>query len=243
MFSMEIEAGAKKILEDLTSAGFEAAIVGGAVRDILMGKKVQDWDFATNAKPQEIQKIFPKSFYSNRFGTVGIVVGSETFEITTYRMEQKYTDRRHPDVIVWTQTLEEDLARRDFTINAIALRLRSGQALRYAPAKGEARQGRQGKSLDLVDPFDGQKDLKNKIVRTVGDPNERFAEDALRLLRAVRFAATLDFAIEKKTLAAIKKNARLLEGISGERVSLMSVLVSSRKAQSATIFMTLAPIV
>ena len=170
---------------------------------------MSDWDLATNARPEEILKLFKNAFYNNRFGTVGVPlrvkgqgsrVRGQIVQITTYRKEEKYTDKRHPDVIVWGKTLDEDLARRDFTINAMALR--------YA----------QGKPLQLVDPYDGQKDLKNKIIKTVGDPNKRFGEDALRLLRAVRFATTLGFKIEEKTLSAIKKNAELLLAISGERI-------------------------
>src|SRR3990172_10249527 len=149
MIDKKIEA----ILNKFEVAHFEVAVVGGAVRDILQKKDVSDWDLATSAKPEEILKLFAnKSFYNNRFGTVGIKADGEVVEVTTYRKEQRYKDWRHPDVVVWGKSLDEDLARRDFTINAIALR--------YA----------QGKPLQLVDPFDGQKDLKNKIIKTVGDP-------------------------------------------------------------------------
>src|SRR3989344_49221 len=203
------EPGVEKILKKLTSAGFEVVIVGGAVRQILLGQKITDWDLATNAKPEQIQKMFAKSFYNNRFGTVGVPIGdkssmvnseSNIVQITTYRTEEKYTDKRHPDVIVWGKSLEEDLKRRDFTINAMALR--------YA----------QGKLLELVDPFDGQKNFKDKLVKAVGEADKRFTEDALRLLRAVRFATVLNFSIEEKTQTAIKKNAGLLSKISGERI-------------------------
>jgi len=221
---MEIELQVKKILETVANAGFEVAIVGGAVRDILSKQKVVDWDLTTNAKPQEILKLFKNAFYNNRFGTVGVPLENQQpetrnqksiLQITTYRTEEKYTDKRHPDVIVWGKTLEEDLARRDFTINAMALR--------YA----------QGKPLKLVDPYNGQGDFKNKIIRTVGDPKKRFSEDALRLLRAVRFATTLGFKIEEKTLAAIKKNAKLLSEISGERIhdELFKILESDNAAE------------
>src|SRR3989344_3333391 len=214
---MDIDSEVNKILETLTRAGFEVAIVGGAVRQIIVSKPPTDWDLTTNAKPEQILKLFKNVFYNNRFGTVGIQikVKNQIVQITTYRKEEKYTDRRHPDVIVWGKTLDEDLARRDFTINAMALR--------YA----------QGKPLQLVDPYDGQKDLKNKIIKTVGDPNKRFGEDALRLLRAVRFATTLGFKIEEKTLSAIKKNAELLSLISGERIrdELFKILESNRAAE------------
>src|SRR3972149_11080341 len=197
----KIPADIEKIVKKLASSGFEVAIVGGAVRQMLKGEKITDWDLTTNAKPEQIQKLFAKSFYNNRFGTVGIpIADGQVVQITTYRTEEKYSDKRHPDVIVWGKTLEEDLKRRDFTINAMALR--------YA----------QGKLLELVDPFDGQKDFKDKVIRAVGEADKRFAEDALRLLRAVRFATVLNFSIEEKTQTAIKKNAELLSEISGERV-------------------------
>lgn len=197
----DIPSEIEKIVKKLASSGFEVAIVGGAVRQMLRGEKITDWDLTTGAKPEEIQKLFAKSFYNNRFGTVGIpIADGQIVQITTYRTEEKYTDRRHPDVIVWGKSLEDDLKRRDFTINAMALR--------YA----------RGKLLELVDPFDGQKDFKDKIVRAVGEPDKRFAEDALRLLRAVRFATVLGFPIEKKTQTAINKNAKLLSKISGERI-------------------------
>ena len=201
-----IPADIEKIVKTLTSSGFEVAIVGGAVRQMLKGEKITDWDLTTNAKPEQIQKLFAKSFYNNRFGTVGIPLSDgQVVQITTYRTEEKYTDKRHPDVIVWGKSLEEDLKRRDFTINAMALKKVESGKLKV-------------ESFVLVDPFDGQKDLKDKVVRAVGEPDKRFAEDALRLLRAVRFATVLNFSIEKKTQTAIKKNAGLLSKISGERI-------------------------
>ena len=197
----KIPTDIEKIVKKLTTSGFEVTIVGGAVRQMFRGEKITDWDLTTDAKPEETQKLFAKSFYNNRFGTVGVPIpDGQVVQITTYRTEEKYSDKRHPDVIVWGKSLEEDLKRRDFTINSMALR--------YA----------QGKPLKLVDPFDGQKDLKDKIVRAVGEPDKRFAEDALRLLRAVRFAPVLNFSIEKKTQTAIKKNVTLLSKISGERI-------------------------
>lgn len=187
---LKIQEDIKKILNRLQTAGFEAYLVGGCVRDLLMGKTPKDWDICTSALPEEIRKLFKKSFYNNKFGTV-IVLPSKT-EITTFRKEAQYTDKRHPDKIEFTNSLEQDLKRRDFTINAIA--------------------------------FDGQKiinqtkDLKNKIIRTVGRPENRFSEDALRLLRAVRFAVQLDFAIAPKTKKAIKKRHNLLRFIAKERI-------------------------
>lgn len=191
----------RAILEKLQENGFEAFVVGGCVRDLLTDQIPKDWDVTTNAKPEEIQKIFPDSFYENEFGTVGIKTASEdsslqVVETTTYRTESAYSDQRHPDSIKFAIRLEEDLRRRDFTINALAI-------------------DKEGKVTDL---FGGQTDLKKKMVRAVGDPDERFAEDALRLIRAIRFATVLDFAIEAKTLEAIKKNVKLMAKISPERI-------------------------
>ncbi|MEK9146670.1 MAG: CCA tRNA nucleotidyltransferase [Patescibacteria group bacterium] len=209
---MKLDLAVKQILAKLNRAGFEVAVVGGAVRDLLVGSGVVDWDLTTNANPQEILKLFPRGFYNNRFGTVGVPISEDKIvEITTYRKEVGYTDRRHPDKVVWGKTLDEDLGRRDFTINAMALRLRSGQALQSKKQLGIS-------NFQLVDPYDGQKDFKNKIIRAVGDPDRRFGEDALRILRAARFATTLGFKIENKTKAAIQKNAPLLPKISGERI-------------------------
>jgi len=194
------------ILTKLEKAGFEAYIVGGAVRDILMDKTVTDWDFTTNATPEEIVKIFKKDepFYDNQFGTVGIPSKNEDlkpFEITTFRTEEGYSDARRPDKVSWGKTLQEDLKRRDFTVNAMALS-RSRSTADY----------------QLIDLFNGKKDLNKKIIRAVGNPQERFAEDALRLMRAVRIASELNFKIEPKTLEAIKGNAALINKIAKERV-------------------------
>ncbi|MBL7150171.1 MAG: HD domain-containing protein, partial [Candidatus Pacebacteria bacterium] len=177
----------------------------GCVRDLLLGVTPEDWDIATNAKPEKIGKIFLRSFADNKFGTVTVLTGSENqrlkeIEITPYRIDEKYSDKRHPDSIRYAKTIEEDLARRDFTINAMALGLSVSDTDR------------------LIDPFGGQKDLKNKLIKAVGNPEDRFSEDALRMMRAVRFATTLDFKIEKKTGQAIKKNAPWLQAISKERI-------------------------
>ncbi len=189
---MKIPTEVKAIITKLQKANFEAYVVGGCVRDLLRGVEPKDWDITTNAKPKEIQKIFPKSFYANKFGTVTV----QEVEITTYRIDEKYSDKRHPDKIRFAKTLKEDLARRDFTVNAMAL----------------------GPDEKIIDLFKGQKDLKKKIIRTVGNPEERFNEDALRILRAVRFATTLGFTIELKTLKAIQKNAGWVQAISKERI-------------------------
>ncbi|MCL5004414.1 MAG: HD domain-containing protein [Patescibacteria group bacterium] len=197
------------ICEKLQKAGFEAYLVGGCVRDLLMDKEPKDWDITTNAKPQEIQKIFPDSVYENKFGTVAVKTQSENerlkiVEITTFRLEGKYTDKRHPDEIKFAKTVEEDLSRRDFTCNAIALQCDANLRM-HANCK-------------LIDIFNGQKDIKNKIIRTVGKPEERFNEDALRLMRAIRFSVQLGFEIEEKTFKAIKKEAGLIEMIAKERI-------------------------
>jgi len=198
---MRLPEEVKFVIEKLKRAGFEAYIVGGCVRDFLRNVEPEDWDVATDTKPEEIQKIFPKSFYSNKFFTVTVQTESENpklkeIEITTYRSETKYTDKRHPDEVKFAKTIEEDLARRDFTVNAIAI----------------------DENLKIIDPFSGQKDLEKKIIRAVRDPEERFNEDALRMIRAVRFATTLGFKIEEKTAEAILKNSHWLKMISKERI-------------------------
>lgn len=198
---MKLPKEITSILIALEGGGFQAYAVGGCVRDLLLGKEPHDWDITTNAVPAQIQEVFPESFYENNFGTVTVKTGSmesslEQIQITPYRKEAKYTDKRHPEEIKFASDLEDDLSRRDFTVNAIAL----------------------DKNGILVDLYGGQTDLKNKIIRTVGDPNERFNEDALRLLRAVRFATVLNFNIEPKTFEAVKNNRHWLEAISKERI-------------------------
>ena len=221
---IEVPQKVKEIIETTEKFGFEIYIVGGAVRDILMGKIVYDWDFTTNAKPDEILKIFEEAYYTNDFGTVGIpseIEGERPYEITTFRTEHGYSDARRPDKIEWGKTLEEDLQRRDFTVNAMALKSK-----RESKRKGEYKYENTNKaqvltllrSYTLIDIFGGQKDLKEKLIRAVGDPNERFSEDALRMMRAVRIATELKFIIEEKTLEAIKNNSTLINKISKERV-------------------------
>ncbi len=187
-----------QIINKFVQVGYEIFVVGGVVRDILLSRPTTDWDFTTNATPEQIIALFPdEAFYDNAYGTVGIKnTDGLPYEITTYRKEFGYTDKRRPDKVEWGKTLEEDLSRRDFTINALA-------------------QDIKGK---LIDPFGGQEDLKNKLIRAVGDPNERFGEDALRMMRAVRIAAQLGFSIEPDTLHAISRNAFLIHDIAGERI-------------------------
>ena len=195
---LHIPAEVASVVEKLQHEGHEAYVVGGCVRDAIRGVEPADWDVATDAKPDEIQKLFRRSLYTNRFGTVVVRMGEREIEVTTYRVETEYSDHRRPDAVAFTESLREDLSRRDFTMNAMA----------WSPMSGGT----------LVDPFAGQADLEARIVRAVGDPDERFREDALRMLRAVRFAAVLGFTIEPATAEAVKRNAALAAGLSGERV-------------------------
>jgi poly(A) polymerase/tRNA nucleotidyltransferase (CCA-adding enzyme) len=199
------------VADTLTRAGFEAYLVGGCVRDILLGRTPKDWDITTNATPLEIQKFFSDSVYENQFGTVGVKTRSEdptvaVVEVTTYRVEGAYSDKRHPDEVRFAKTVEEDLARRDFTVNAMAML--------FTKDKGQ----KTDSNTELVDPFGGQADFTKKLIRTVGKPEDRFGEDALRLLRAVRLAVELEFRIEKETAAAIVAQAGGLEAIAKERI-------------------------
>lgn len=201
IMSYPIPAHILFILHTLEQAGYEAFIVGGSVRDILRGITPTDWDITTNALPDQIQALFPDSVYENTFGTVGVKYRNpdesvEIIEVTTYRSEAHYTDYRHPEKVEFVSELSLDLARRDFTINALAMN-----------AKGE-----------IYDFFDGQKDLNTGIIRTVGNPHDRFNEDALRLMRAVRFATQLNFTIEENTVEAMKSLAPNLEHIAQERI-------------------------
>jgi len=202
------------VTDTLEKAGFETYLVGGCVRDLLMsqilngnkaGKEPKDWDITTNAKPEQIVGLFEKTVYENIFGTVGVIVPCETgeqgvshvtIEVTPYRIETKYSDFRHPDEVKFSDKLEDDLKRRDFTVNALAL-----------DSKGH-----------LIDLFDGLKDIKSKTLRTVGSPDDRFFEDALRMLRAVRFSCQLNFSVAHETMESILKNSDLIKKISVERI-------------------------
>lgn len=208
----------KEVLEKFDKSKFEIYIVGGAVRDILMGEMVTDWDFTTNATPEEILKIYPDGFYDNAFGTVGIAFDEfeEPFEVTTFRTEEGYSDSRHPDKVSWGKSLDEDLSRRDFTINSMAIDV----------------------NLKLIDTYKGQVDIKEKLIRAVGDPQARFSEDALRMMRAVRITTQLGFTIEKNTFEAIQKNAPLINKIARERVKeeLFKLIGSSNASDGMLIF-------
>jgi len=216
---MEIPRELKFIIDGLKEHGFQAFLVGGCVRDLLINVEPEDWDIATNARPEEIGNIFLRSFSDNKFGTVTVLTDAgdprlKEVEITPYRIDEKYTDKRHPDQIRWANYIEEDLSRRDFTVNALAA----------DPQIFELR---------LIDPFNGQRDLQNKIIRAVGNPEERFSEDALRMLRAVRFAVGLDFQIEEKTEEAIKKNSPWLQAISKERIrdEFLKIILTKKAAE------------
>lgn len=194
---IEIPGKVLNILKALNGEGFEAFVVGGCVRDALLGKKPGDWDITTSALPGDVKRIFRRTVDTGiKHGTVTVMLGKEGFEVTTYRIDGDYNDSRHPKDVTFTSNLAEDLSRRDFTINAMA----------YHPDRG------------LVDEFDGIKDLEEKIIRCVRDPVERFTEDALRILRAVRFAAQLDFTIEDNTKNAISELCESLNKISAERI-------------------------
>lgn len=231
---MQIPKEVKDVLQRLAHAGFEAYTVGGCVRDLLRGKNPKDWDVTTNANPEEVRSLFPESFYENKFGTVTVKTGSQKenlaeIEVTTYRIDEKYSDKRHPDRVRFTASLEEDLQRRDFTINAMALGLGGPTSplsheatLRPSVATkgggGEGHGNLQPPTSNLVDLFGGQKDVEDKIIRAVGKPEDRFGEDALRMLRAVRLATELGFTIEENTFRAIKENAKSIDLIAKERV-------------------------
>ncbi|OGK37081.1 hypothetical protein A3F03_02240 [Candidatus Roizmanbacteria bacterium RIFCSPHIGHO2_12_FULL_41_11] len=201
--------------------GFQIYVVGGAVRHLLLEEPVSNWDFTTNATPDQILQIFPDGFYNNQFGTVGIPQKIDAddfvFEVTTFRRESNYGNKRHPEKIEWSDDLKEDLARRDFTISAIAY---------------------DGKNI--IDPFFGRQDLEKKLIVAVGDPDKRFGEDALRLMRAVRLASQLGFMIEEKTREAISKNAPLIKHVSWERIreEFFKILSSKHPAEGVLFLRT-----
>ena len=207
----------KKIIYRLEKEGFEAYAVGGCVRDSLLGRTPQDWDITTSAMPQQVKALFPHTIDTGiAHGTVTIMVDHIGYEVTTYRIDGEYEDSRHPKEVTFTGDLVKDLQRRDFTINAMAYNEKQG----------------------LVDVFDGMEDLKRGVIRCVGNPNERFTEDALRMLRAVRFAAQLGFSIEENTKGAIKKLAPTIEKVSAERIQteLVKLLVSRHPEELKTAY-------
>jgi tRNA nucleotidyltransferase/poly(A) polymerase len=199
--TIDLPGAVRAVLERLAGAGLEAALVGGSVRDLVTGATPTDWDVATAGPPDHVAALFPGSSWENRFGTV-TVRGDPDVQVTTYRHEGPYVDRRRPEHVRWGTSLADDLARRDFTVNAIAWR----------PSDLERGEGA------LVDPFDGIGDLRRGVLRAVGDPAERFAEDALRMVRAVRFATRLGLGLDPETEAAIAARAAEVASLSGERV-------------------------
>jgi len=236
---MQIPLEVLEIIEKLNQADFEAYIIGGCVRDSILQNqsagRPKDWDITTNALPKQIQKLLPDSVYENEFGTVAVKTNSEDnnlkiIEVTTFRKEGKYSDKRHPDKIEFAKTIEEDLSRRDFTVNAMALHIKT-QNLKHKTQEKSYKL--QVASYKIIDPFNGQKDLQKKLIRTVGNAKERFSEDGLRLMRAIRFACELNFQIEPQTLKAIKDNASLLTFISKERIrdELIKIINSPQAAK------------
>ncbi len=206
----KIPKGVLNIIDVLRKNGFAAYVVGGSIRDILLGMPVYDWDITTDASPQQVTSLFEKVVPTGiKYGTVTVLLKDGDFEVTTFRCDEKYTDGRHPDKISFTKDIKEDLSRRDFTVNAIA----------YDPIEDE-----------LIDPFEGRSDLEKKMIRAVGEPLERFKEDGLRALRACRFAAKLGFSIEDATLRAISKTLRIFKKVAAERVrdEIMKMMSSER---------------
>lgn len=206
--TISVPEKAEYIIDTITKAGYEAYVVGGCVRDSILGRKPQDWDITTSAKPEQVKVLFPRTIDTGlQHGTVTVMLDKEGFEVTTYRIDGEYEDGRHPKEVTFTPNLEEDLKRRDFTINAMAYNRTAG----------------------LVDIFGGIDDIEAGIIRCVGNPIERFSEDALRMLRAVRFSAQLGYEIEESTGDAIRELAPTLEKISAERIQaeLVKLVTSS----------------
>ena len=208
--SITIPEYALTVVQRLERFGYEAYVVGGCVRDSLLGRTPKDWDVCTNATPQQVLGVFKRFNVIKtglKHGTVTVMVNHEPVEVTTFRIDGEYTDNRHPDAVTFVSRVEEDLARRDFTINAMA----------YNPTRG------------LVDAFGGQQDLVQGLIRCVGEPDARFNEDGLRIMRALRFAARYDFAIERETAFSMRRNRHLLENVSVERIltELKGILVGN----------------
>ena len=244
-FNMNIPKYVVETIEKLEKADYEAYIVGGCVRDLLMDLKPKDWDFTTNARPKAIQKIFPDSKYENIFGTVLLPIKNKdekietVLEITTYRSEHGYRDHRHPDEVKFEDKLDKDLERRDFTINAMAGKpfviARSTATKQSQDEAVKSRLPRRRSApprndIEIIDLFGGEKDIKKKIIRGVGEPVDRFKEDALRMVRAIRFSAQLGFEIEPKTERAIKKMAGSIKFVANERIKdeLVKILSSDK---------------
>lgn len=203
----KIDQGAEVIINTLYANGFEGYVVGGCVRDLLLHREPEDWDITTNAKPEQVKKLFVKTIETGiKHGTVTVVLDGNNYEVTTYRMDGQYTDHRRPDEVIFTMSLQADLSRRDFTINAMA----------YNSING------------LIDYFNGKSDLEQKIIRAVGNPAQRFQEDALRMMRAIRFSSQLGYEIEPETAQSIYLSSSLVQKVSRERIrdELIKILIS-----------------
>ncbi len=238
-YVMQIPDFIKNITEKLERVNFEAFIVGGCVRDLLLKKEPKDWDITTDARPEQILKLFPDGKYENTFGTVMVPIKNKlgetesVVEVTTYRSEQGYSDRRHPDTVRFEDSLEKDLARRDFTVNAMAMRLVTHNSQLKTQIQSEKGYELRDMGYEIIDMFGGEKDLKKKIIRAVGEPEDRFKEDALRMMRAIRLASQLGFSIEPKTQRAVSKMAGAIKFISAERIrdELIKILDSNQAYQ------------
>lgn len=217
MIKIQVPEAARRIIEQLNTSGYEAYVVGGCVRDSLLGRQPEDWDITTSAKPEQVKEIFNRTVDTGiQHGTVTVLIDHEGYEVTTYRIDGEYEDGRHPKSVEFTGNLLEDLKRRDFTINAMA----------YSDREG------------LVDAFDGVKDLEGRVIRCVGNPLDRFTEDALRILRAIRFSAQLGFDMEAETRAAISFIAPNMAKVSKERiqVELTKLLLSDHPGRLKDVY-------
>jgi len=217
VIKIQVPEAARRIIEQLNTSGFEAYVVGGCVRDSLLGRQPEDWDITTSAKPEQVKEIFNRTVDTGiQHGTVTVLIDHEGYEVTTYRIDGEYEDGRHPKSVEFTGNLLEDLKRRDFTINAMA----------YSDREG------------LVDAFDGVKDLEGRVIRCVGNPLDRFTEDALRILRAIRFSAQLGFDMEAETRAAISVIAPNMAKVSKERiqVELTKLLLSDHPGRLKDVY-------
>jgi tRNA nucleotidyltransferase (CCA-adding enzyme) len=214
--TIDAPASVRAVMDRLWARGHAAYVVGGSVRDALLGRAADDWDLATDARPDRLLAIFPGAVYENQFGTVAIREGDATHEVTTFRTDHDYADFRRPHRVEFGDDVRLDLARRDFTVNAIAW----GAEAPAAGSEAAAGAGANGSAAPaIVDPFEGVADVERRVIRAVGEPAARFREDALRMVRAVRLAAVLDFTIDRPTLDAIGENAALAAHVSGERVA------------------------
>ena len=216
---IRIPAPAEEIINKLNEHGYEAYVVGGCVRDMLLGREPGDWDITTSALPEQVKEVFRRTVDTGiQHGTVTVMMGKEGYEVTTYRIDGEYSDGRHPNSVEFTPDLVEDLKRRDFTINAMAYNSHTG----------------------FVDKFGGVEDLQKGIIRCVGEPMDRFTEDALRILRAIRFSAQLGFSIEERTYEAIKVIAPNMVHVSKERiqVELTKLLLSSHPDYISLVYET-----